>query len=101
ATGAKNAARWVHAGWIAAVAVGAALWIFSGVLLQISGAGREMMEGVVSIFAVLILLYMGFWLHSKTEIGRWNAFIKTKVENAIGTGSLFGLAVISFAAVGR
>ncbi len=101
ATNAKKAVRWVHGGWVAAVIFGFVLWFFSGWLLQLSGAGRELMEGSVSLFAVIILLYMGFWLHSKTEIGRWNGFIKEKVNSALGSGSLIGLSFIAFTAVAR
>jgi high-affinity iron transporter len=50
--------------------MGGLVWIFSGWILTISGAGRELMEGITSLVAVLVLLYVGFWLHSKTEIHR-------------------------------
>ncbi len=98
---AEKAAHWVHGGWIAAVGLGLIFWFFSGWLLQISGAGRELMEGLISLFAVVVLLFMGFWLHSKTEISRWNLFIKGRVHAALTQGSLFGLAIISFTAVAR
>jgi high-affinity iron transporter len=101
ASGSKKAARWVHFGWIAAIALGFVAWFSSGWLMAISGAQREMLEGVTSLVAVAALLYVGFWLHSKTEIGRWTAFIHGSVKTALEGGSLWGLAGISFMAVFR
>ncbi len=101
ASGSKKAAAWVHAGWIGALGIGALAWIFSGWLIGISGAQREMMEGVTSALAVAVLLYMGFWLHSKTEIHRWTHFIDVKVKTALAGGNLWGLFAISFMAVFR
>ena len=100
-SGARRAELWVHGGWITALCCGVLAWIFSGWLMGISGAQRELMEAFTSIFAVLVLLYMGFWLHSKTEIGRWTAFIDTQVKTALEGSNLIGLATISFMAVFR
>jgi high-affinity iron transporter len=101
ATGNKKAALWVHGGWVLALACGVLAWLFSGWVMAISGAEREMLEGFVSLVAVLILLYMGFWLHNKTEIGRWKAFIEDRVHAALKQSNLVGLGFISFIAVFR
>lgn len=101
AAGSRRAALWVHGGWISALGLGAVAWFFSGWLMGISGAQRETLEGVTSIFAVVVLLFVGFWLHSQTEIGRWKAFIHGKVQKALDGKNLFGLATISFVAVFR
>jgi high-affinity iron transporter len=101
ASGSVEAKKWVHGGWIVALGCGALAWFLSGLLMAISGAQRELMEGFTSIFAVLVLLYMGFWLHRTTEIGRWTQFINVKVRTALEGKKLFGLAVISFMAVFR
>jgi high-affinity iron transporter len=101
ASGATKAARWIHGGWILALLLGVIAWVFSGWLIGISGAQRELMEGVTSVIAVLVLLYMGFWLHSKTESGRWRQFIDHRVKAALQTKNLISLAVISFTAVFR
>jgi high-affinity iron transporter len=101
AMGSRRAALWVHAGWLSALACGAVAWIFSGYLIDLSGAGREMMEAITSLLAVVVLLIVGFWLHSRTEIGRWNHFIKVKVRHAMVQKNHFGLASIAFIAVFR
>lgn len=101
ASGAKNARRWVHGGWIAAVALGAVVWFFSGWLMGISGMGRELMEGITGTLTVGILLYIGFWLHSRTEITRWKSFIHHQVKSALEDKNLIQLAFISFLAAFR
>ncbi len=92
-------ALWVHAGWMSALALGVLSWKFSGIIL--GGMERELMEGLASYFAVLVLLSMGLWLHSKTEIDKWKALIKNKTKDYIGSGKLFGIASISFIATFR
>ncbi|MEZ5301540.1 MAG: FTR1 family protein [Verrucomicrobiales bacterium] len=101
ALNARAAARWVHAGWITAVALGIVAWFASDKVVSMSGLGREMMEGVAALAAVAILLYLGFWMHSKTEIGRWKEFIHGRITDALTGGKLFTLAAISFVAVFR
>jgi len=99
--GSKKAALYVHLGWIAAVALGFVFWVFSGWVVDMSGAQREMLEGIISLAAVVVVLYMGFWLHRKTEIGRWREFISTMVNTAVSGKKLFALALVSFMAVFR
>lgn len=101
ATGSKAAQKWLHAGWGTAILLGIILWFFSGWIINLSGASRELLEGAVSLFAVVILIYIGFWLHSKTEITKWNSFIKDQIGSALNNKSLLGLALISFTAVAR
>jgi len=96
-----EASRFVHAGWLGALGLGVLAWVFSGWLMKISGAQRELMEAITSLLAVFVLIYMGFWLHSKTEIHRWKHFIEVQLREAIATGSRLGLAGIAFTAVFR
>lgn len=101
AIGHRQAALWVHAGWIAAVLLGVVAWFFSDLLIRFGAAQREFMEGGISLLAVAVLLYVGFWLHSKTEIKKWTEFIDVRVRGMLQGGNLFGLAAISFFAVFR
>jgi high-affinity iron transporter len=96
-----RAALWVHGGWILALAIGVVAWVFSWMLLSLGAAQREIMEGGIALVAVVVLIYMGFWLHSKSEIHKWRAFIDQRVHQNLGTGNLLGLAAISFFAVFR
>lgn len=101
AMGAARAAYWVHGGWILAVILGVVSWFLLGAVFDISGAARELMEGFTSLFAVAVLVVVGFWLHRHSEIGRWTKFLKEKVQHAVDTKNLLGLATISFLAVFR
>ncbi|GIV59171.1 MAG: cystathionine gamma-synthase [Rhodothermaceae bacterium] len=101
AAGQRHAARWVHAGWLAAVGVGVLAWFFSDLVIRFGATQREAMEGGIALLAVGVLLYAGFWLHSKTEIHRWKAFIETRIQTALQGSNLFGLAAIAFMAVFR
>ncbi len=101
ASGAKKARRWVHGGWMAAAVLGVIAWFFSGWLMNISGLGRELMEGITGVVTVIILLYIGFWLHGKTEITRWKAFIQVQIKSALEEKNLIQLAFISFLAAFR
>src|SRR5262249_17500182 len=47
--------RWVHVGWLAAVAAGAVTWIVTTRLAALSGLGRETLEGVTALVAAAIL----------------------------------------------
>lgn len=97
----QAAAKWVHAGWIAALILGIGLWILSGKLLSFGMGQMALVEGAVSLLAVFMLLYIGFWLHGKSEIGKWKAYVTGLVKGAVSSGSLLGLFTLSFFVVFR
>lgn len=99
--GSRRAAMFVHGGWLAAVGVGLIAWFFSGWVMAMSGVQREFLEGIVSLLAVTVLLYFGFWLHRKTEIDKWRAFISDMVKTAVEGRNLFALGAVAFMAVFR
>lgn len=99
--GSSRALYFIHGGWIGAIVVGIGAWFFSGWIVKISGLGRELLEGSISLLAVVVLLYFGFWLHRKTEIGKWRAFINNLVKTALDSKKLIGLAVVAFMGVFR
>lgn len=101
AMGETKAIRWVHLGWLSAVGAGIAAWIGSGLLLSMSGLSRELLEGVISLFAVAVLIYVGFWLHRYSEMKKWREFLESKLKHGLKTGSYFVLAVVAFMAVFR
>lgn len=99
--GAKKALPWLHGGWITAVIMGIAGWFLSDYIIQFGGKNREIMEGLVALFAVVILLWAGFWLHSKTSASKWQHFIKHKIGGYLQNEKMFGLAAFSFMVVFR
>ena len=101
-SGRRDALRYLHFGWIAALLLGVATWSVSAYLLQISGAGRELTEGVTALLATAVLLYVGFWLHGKTHAQRWRDFVQDKLQKAMqGPRGLWLLAGVAFLAVYR
>ncbi len=101
ATALKNYKIWIHSGWVSAVLVGVALWLFGESLMKEQLKHAELIEGVTSVIAVLMLLYVGFWLHGKTEIGKWNEYVNKMMRGMVSTESLVGLAGLSFFVVFR
>jgi high-affinity iron transporter len=99
--GAKEAARYVHWGWILALVAGGLTWLATETVLTLSGRHRESMEGFISVFAALALFYVGYWLHTRSEAKKWQAFIQDKVKKNLSSKSIFGLMGISFFAVYR
>lgn len=100
-TGRAEGLKWLHGGWVAALALGVATWWVATTLIEVSGAQREVIEGITALVASAMLLYVGFWLHSKSHGQRWSQFIKQQVSGALGKGTLWGLTAISFIAVYR
>ena len=99
--GRADARRYVHAGWIAALALGGLTWLVSEKLIAISGASREVTEGVTALVSAAMLLYVGYWLHDKTHADAWKKFIRTHVGGALSSGTVWTLTTISFLAVYR
>ncbi|MFQ6062228.1 MAG: FTR1 family protein, partial [Methanosarcinales archaeon] len=76
-------------------------WIIAQTIISISGASREMLEGITALIAVVVLFYVSYWLISKIEVKKWTKYIKSKVELAMTTGNILILASIAFFAVYR
>jgi high-affinity iron transporter len=100
-TGRREALRSVHLGWGAALALGVVTWVVSSWSIAISGATREMTEGVAALVAAVVLFYVGFWLHDKLSAERWQAFLKDQLEGALTSGSRWTLVLLAFVVVYR
>lgn len=100
-TGRRDAMPYIHAGWIGAVALGALTWVLASYFITITGANRELTEGVTALVAALMLLYVGWWLHSKSYAQAWQAFVRDQVGAALGKRTLWAMAGVSFLAVYR
>lgn len=92
---------YVHAGWIGALIAGGVTWLLATHLISISGASRELTEGVSSIFAALVLLGVGLWMHHKSLAGRWQRYLTKKLTDALARRSAWFLTGVSFIAVYR
>ena len=97
----SEALPWVHAGWTLALAAGGITWALATWLVDISGASRELTEGLSSLFAALVLLGVGIWMHQKSLAGRWQHYLRERVSAALGRRSMVFLFVLAFVAVYR
>ncbi len=100
-TGAASQIKYIHFGWISAIFAGLITWFLARTVIQISGASREVIEGVTALTAAAVLFYVSYWLISKIEVDKWKEFIRTKVQTALNKKSVFALAAVSFLAVYR
>ncbi len=96
-----DALRWVHVGWVSALLAGLVTWALATWLIDISGAQRELTEGLSALFAALVLLSVGIWMHQKSMAGRWQAYMKSKLSAAMNGRSAFLLFLLAFVAVYR
>ncbi|HZV96312.1 MAG TPA: cytochrome c/FTR1 family iron permease [Candidatus Nitrosocosmicus sp.] len=100
-SGRRDALPWVHGGWIIALLLGGLTWWIASYVVRISGATREMTEGVTALVAAAVLLYVGFWMHSKSQASRWQTFLETRLAGAMSGRALRALGLVSFLAVYR
>lgn len=88
---------YVHGGWVAALIAGAITWAAATYVIGVSGASRELTEGFGSIFAAVVLLSVGIWMHGKAQAGAWQRYISDRMSHALSKRSawfLFGLTFI-------
>ena len=97
----KDMLAYVHGGWVGALAAGGVTWAIATYLVGISGANREVTEGLSSLFAAAVLLSVGMWMHQKSVAGRWQTYLQTKMSSALSKKSAMFLFGLSFIAVYR
>ena len=97
----KKALPYIHGGWITAILMGVAGWFLSDWIIGISGQNRELMEGMISFVAVIVLAFVGFWLHNHSHTKKWKEFIEKKIEAQLNGEKMIGLAFFSFMVVFR
>ena len=94
---------WVYAGAISGILAS----ILAAVVLKYSfpalssGTNREIIEGVVGIFAVIMMIGIGIWLHSKSSVKAWKDYMDKKLNVVLSTGSFVSMFALSFLAVFR
>lgn len=97
----QDGIRYVHLGWIVALIAGVLTWVVARYALEISGASRELTEGFAALFAAAVLISVGLWMHQKSIGGRWQAYLKEKMQVAMDRRSLWLLFVLAFVSVYR
>jgi high-affinity iron transporter len=91
----------LYAGGGAAVLASLALAAVADRVVPLGGAAREALEGVTMLLAVVVLFAASYWLISKSEARRWHAFVRTRLDGALGTGQARSLVLLAFLVVFR
>jgi high-affinity iron transporter len=87
--------RYVHLGWGTAIVLGLVTWLISSKVIAISGARRELIEGVTAVLATLVLFYVSYSLLAKREVARWMKFLRERVSKRNAALSLFGVSLLA------
>jgi high-affinity iron transporter len=99
--GAMERRREVAKGALAAIAASAVTAVLMELLFHVTPGQREALEGMTMLLATAMLFYVSYWLISKIEVAKWNAFVKDRMEEGVQAGSGFALASVAFLAVYR
>lgn len=97
-TGQQSAVRSVNVGWGLALLAGLATWALAAYVIDVSGAQRELLEGCTALFASVMVLWLGVWMHDRRHAAAWQDYIKSSL---VGGGGRFGFAVLAFFSVYR
>lgn len=97
-TGQQSAMRSVNVGWGLALLAGLGTWALAAYVIDVSGAQRELLEGCTALFASVIVLWLGVWMHDRRHAAAWQSYIKSSL---VSGGGRFGFAVLAFFSVYR
>ena len=88
-------ARLVHAGWLSALAVGAAMFLLGRSVL--AGAMNEKLEGFMALGATAMLLHAALWLNARSTTRRTMGDLRERTQGALDRGglALFGIAFLA------
>ncbi len=100
-SGRRDALPYIYLGLTGAAGLGAVTWGIARYTLSVSGANREMTEGITALLAAVMLLYVGWWLHSRSHAQAWNRYVREQLSTALAKRTLWAMAGISFLVVYR
>jgi high-affinity iron transporter len=99
--GASHRKRDINLGVAAALGASVVTAVAIETVFHLSPARQEVLEGITMVAATIVLFYVSYWLLSKMEVVKWNHFVKSKVNDALTSGSSLALASAAFLAVYR
>ena len=102
-SGQKKMQKWIYVGAFVGVLLSAVAAILMSTILNSAtiDTNRELMEGYVGLLAAAMMIGVGIWLHSKSNVVSWNRYISKQMGQAISSGSIVAMAAISFLSVFR
>lgn len=95
--------NWIYGG----VVIGSIVSIVLAVLVKLLftsgtfGNNNFLISGWTGVFAAVMLIYVSYWLHSKSSVDSRNQGIQNKSYKSLANGSLFSLGFLAFLAVFR
>ena len=99
--GENSAKRIINYAWISALFVGLITFLLANYLFSITSEDAEIVEGVTSLIASVVLFYVAVWFASSAQAKQWKRYIESKIQCAISSKNLMALFMIVFFAVYR
>ena len=88
-------AKFVHAGWVTALAVGVVVFMLGRKVL--AGAMNEKLEGCLALVAVVMLLHAALWVNARSTTRKTMGELRDRTQGALDQGALalFGIAFLA------
>ncbi len=100
-SGNEDKVKTIYAGAGIAVVASIITAVLLRTVIKLSGASMEALEGIVMLTATAVLFYVSYWLITKIEVGRWQNYIKSKIDGSLTQGKIYTLWFAAFLAVYR
>ncbi len=91
----------IHIGVVVGILASFATAYIIQEILHLSMASQELLEGWIMLTAVVVLLWVSYWLVSKIETRKWQDYINKKMRGALSKGNTFTLGAVAFISVYR
>lgn len=101
--GRKDQLVGIGVGVAGALLVSAGLAVLFTVLTSsaTTGLSQELLEGITGLLAVVMLIWVSNWIHTKSNAAKWHDYIEKTAGHSVETGGVFALASVAFLAVLR
>ncbi len=99
--GAPERKREMGWGVLAALAASGLTAVAFATMFKAATAQQELIEGITMLVAAAVLFWVSYWLVSKIEMRKWQAFVRGQISKALGSGKVWALAAVAFLAVYR
>lgn len=95
--------KWIYTGAAMGIflSIGAAIALSFFFNALTTNSSREVLEGYIGLFAAVMMIGVGIWLHNKSNVASWNKYLSKQMGHAISKGSVIAMASISFLSVFR
>jgi high-affinity iron transporter len=100
-TGNHARVKEVRLGALLALAASGVTAVILKTVLKALHAPGDVIEGATMLVAVVVLFFVSYWILSKVESDRWQAFIRGKVDSAVHGGGRATLVGVAFLVVYR